>query len=356
MTGRMSGSAAVSEKSKFLILISVFVMLLFIGCSRSEPNKKLYIYNWSEYMPDEVIAEFEKETGIDVVYDVYSSNEEMYAKIKAGGGGYDIAFPSADYAKIMINEGMLQKMDRSKLDNLKYLDPEFLAKLTFDPGHDYAVPYAMGAVGIAVNTKYVNDFPRSFDIFKMEKYKNRMTLLDDMREVLSSALLIHGYPQGSTDPVALQKAKEEVLSWKKNILRFDSEGFGKAFASEEYWIVHGYAENINSELTDEQKKHFVYFIPRKGAMMSIDSMVILKDARNVEAAHRFMNYVMRPEVYVKVVEYFNMPSINVEARKLKSMPDLYPVEDLKRATMLEDIGDAVQVHNKIWEEIKLARP
>lgn len=344
------------RKQGFRILLSLSaILLLSVGCSKGEANKKLYVYNWSEYMPDEVIAEFKKETGIDVVYDVYSSNEEMYAKIKAGGGGYDIAFPSSDYAKIMIGEGMLQKVDRSKLDNMKHLDPDFLAKMTFDPQHDYAVPYAMGAVGIAVNTKYVKDFPRSFDIFKMEKYKNRMTLLDDMREIISSALLIHGYDQGSTDPEALKKAKEEALAWKKNILRFDSEGFGKAFASEEYWVAHGYAENINSELSDEQKKHFVYFIPEKGAMMAIDSMVLLKDAKNVEAAHRFMNFIMRPEVYVKIVEHFNMPSINVEARKLKSIPDLYPIEELKRATVLEDIGDAVQVHNKIWEEIKLAR-
>lgn len=344
------------RKQGFRILISLSAtLLLSAGCSKGEANKKLYVYNWSEYMPDEVIAEFEKETGIDVVYDVYSSNEEMYAKIKAGGGGYDIAFPSSDYAKIMIGEGMLQKVDRSKLDNMKHLDPNFLAKMTFDPQHDYAVPYAIGGVGIAVNTKYVKDFPRSFDIFKMEKYKNRMTLLDDMREVISSALLIHGYDQGSTDPDALKKAKEEVLAWKKNILRFDSEGFGKAFASEEYWVTHGYAENINSELSDEQKKHFVYFIPEKGATMSIDSMVLLKDAKNVEAAHHFMNFIMRPEVYVKIVEHFNMPSINVEARKLKSIPDLYPFEELKRATLLEDIGDAVQVHNRIWEEIKLAR-
>jgi spermidine/putrescine transport system substrate-binding protein len=337
------------------ILFLLLMVAALIGCGSEEKSKEdskeLYLFNWSDYIPDEVITDFEKETGIKVITDYYSSNEEMYAKIKAGGEGYDIAVPSTDYAEIMMKQDMLEKIDHSKIPNLKELNEDIASKITFDKNHDYVIPYAMGATGIAVNTEKVKDFPRSFDIFNREDLKGKMTLLDDMREVMSSALIIAGHSPESADPKDLEDAKKIILGWKKNILKFDSESFGKGFVNGEYWVVHGYYENIVAHMSEEQAENMVFFIPEKGAMMYIDSMVILKGAKNKENAEKFINYIYRPEVYVKIIDYLETPSINKGAEKLRTTTPVYTTEDLKNAYLMKDLGEALAPQSEVWNEI-----
>ncbi len=336
---------------KILALLLMVGALIGCGSEKKENTKELYLFNWSDYIPDEVITDFEKETGIQVITDYYSSNEEMYAKIKAGGDGYDIAVPSTDYAEIMMKQDMLEKIDHSKIPNLKELNEEIASKITFDKNHDYVIPYSVGATGIAVNTKEVKDFKRSFDIFNREDLKGKMTLLDDMREVLSSALIIGGHSPESSDPKDLEDAKKIVLGWKKNILKFDSESFGKGFTNGEYLVVHGYYENIVAHMTEEQAKNMEFFIPEKGAQMYIDSMVILKGAKNKENAEKFIDYIYRPEVYVKIVDYLETPSINVGAEKIRTTTPVYTIEDLKDAYLMKDLGEALAPQSETWNEI-----
>ena len=174
----------------------------------AEKGGKLFIYNWTYYIPDDVVKAFEKETGVTVVYDVFASNEEMFAKLKAGGSGYDITFPSGDYVSIMISEGMLEKIDKSKVPNFANIDPEVLKKIAFDKGPEYSVPYMIGAAGISVNKKQVKTYDKSWSIFGRKDLKGRMTMLDDMREVLGAALKSLGYSVNSRNPEtshALQK-------------------------------------------------------------------------------------------------------------------------------------------------------
>ncbi|WP_370521043.1 extracellular solute-binding protein [Cetobacterium sp. 2A] len=163
---------------------------------------------------------FEKETGIKVIEDIYSSNEEMFAKLKAGGKGYDIVTPSTDYVEILMNENMLEKLDKSKLPTFDNIDPMVLEKIQyFDKDNSYAVPYIMGSTGIAVNTKYVKDYPRDYTIYERTDLAGRMTLLDDMREVLTSALGTLGYSQTIEDETAIAQASDLVKKWKKNIAK-----------------------------------------------------------------------------------------------------------------------------------------
>ncbi len=336
-------------KKMLLLLLSLF-LLTACGGSKEEKNE-LYLFNWSDYIPDELITNFEAETGIKVVTDYYSSNEEMYAKVKAGGAGYDIVVPSTDYAEIMMNQGMLEKLDKSKLPNMDQLNEELASKIVFDKGHDYVIPYAVGATGIAVNTKYVKDYPRSFDIYNREDLKNKMTLLDDMREVMASALIIAGHSPESSVPADLADAKEIILGWKKNILKFDTESFGKGFANGEYWVVHGYYENIIAHLTEEQAENVDFFLPEKGAQMYIDSMAILKGAKNVENAHKFINYIHRPDVYVQIVDYLETPSINKGAAEIRETTPVYTVEDLAHASLMRDLGEALSAQSETWNEV-----
>ncbi|MEI6876350.1 MAG: extracellular solute-binding protein, partial [Spirochaetota bacterium] len=174
-----------------LLCLAAVVLVSFASCSgksATTSSKKLYIFNWTYYTPDSVIKKFEKEYGVQVVYDSFASNEEMFAKIKAGGSSYDITFPSGDYVSIMIKEGMLAPIDHAKIKNFKNIDPAVIAKSAFDPGNKYSIPYYMGAAGIAVNKAKVPKYDRTWAIFGRKDLKGKMIMLDDMREVMGDAL------------------------------------------------------------------------------------------------------------------------------------------------------------------------
>ena len=335
-------------------IIALILVLLVVACSKKteETEKVLYLFNWSDYMPQEILDEFYEETGIKVIMDSYASNEEMYTKIAAGSSSYDIIFPSADYQEIMIKQDMLEKIDKTKIPNIAQLNKEIISKIDFDSNLDFTIPYAVGATGIAVNKKYVKDYKKSYEIFEDAKLKGRMTLLDDGREVLTSALAYNGLDSRTSDDVSLNKAKETILKWKSNIVKFDSESFGKGFANEEFWVVQGYYENIVAQIDEANRGNFDFFIPEKGGTMYIDSMVIPKGAKNIENAYIFMNYIHKPEVYAKIVDYFEIPSINDGAEKVRKTKAPYTLSELNKTTLLKDLGSALEKHNYIWNEIK----
>ncbi len=169
-------------------------MSLHVLASCGGGQKKLFLFNWIYYIPDDVITDFTKETGIEVVVDSYASNEEMYNKIVAGGSGYDLIVPSGDYVSIMIAEKLLEPIDKSKLKNFGNLDPAAIARIGFDVGNTHSVPYMMGAAGVSVNKTKVTGYEHSWSIFDKTDLKGRMTMLDDMREVLGAALKSLGIP------------------------------------------------------------------------------------------------------------------------------------------------------------------
>lgn len=339
---------------KILFLIAMVMTLIACG-GKKEEKDVLYLYGWADYIPKEIYEQFETETGIKVIEDIYSSNEEMFTKLKAGGTGYDIVMPSADYTEIMMKEGMSEKLDKTKLTGLKNIDPVVFEKLQyFDPNNEYGVPYVMGATIIAVNTKYVKDFPRDYSIFNNEEYRGRMTLLDDMREVMTSALGMLGYPQTVADENVIAEAAEMIKEWKRNIAKFDAESFGKGFASGDFWVVQGYPDNIFRELDANDRKNVELIIPEKGGVAYIDSFVILKDAPHKEAAYKFIDFILRPDVYAKIADILETPSINVPARDLMKVEPLYQISDLKNTQVLRDIHTTLDLQNKYWQEILIS--
>ena len=340
-------------KKIFLMLLSIFTL---ISCGESRDENTLYVYSWADYIPQFVYSDFEAETGIKVVEDIYSSNEEMYTKIKAGGEGYDIIMPSADYYEIMMKEDMLAKLDKTQLENIQYIDDVYMAKLReFDPENDYGVPYMRGITCIAVNKKFVKDYTKDYTIYNREDLAGRMTLLDDMREVLVPALALNGYKQDADSVEAMDKAKATILDWKKNIAKFDSESYGKGFANGDFWVVQGYPDNIYRELSEEDRENVDFIIPPgEQGYSSIDSFVILKDSKNYDKALQFINYIHRPDVYAKISDAIEIPSINLEADKLVTKKPLYDVSKTKDAQLLRDIGDKLDIQNKYWQEILIA--
>jgi len=206
-------------KRSFLLFAALAVLgMTGISCSKNT----LHVYNWSYYTPPSVIEKFEKEYGVRVIIDEYASNEEMYTKLKTGGTGYDLVFPSQDYVSIMIHQGMFEKIDKSLIPNLKNIDPLVLRKTDYDPNMEYSVPYYWGAAGITVNTAKVPNFERSWSIFGRSDLRGRMTMLDDMREVMGDALAYLGYSVNSKKPAEIDAARDLINNqWKPNLTKFE---------------------------------------------------------------------------------------------------------------------------------------
>ncbi|MFA6505291.1 MAG: extracellular solute-binding protein [Treponemataceae bacterium] len=349
---------------------AVALLLVFIaGCSKKEEAKsaaapvaeikggKLYIFNWTYYTPESVIEKFKKEYGVEVIYDSFASNEEMFAKIKAGGTGYDLVFPSGDYVSIMKAEKMLEPIDKTKLKNLGNIDPLVLKKATYDPAMEYSVPYYFGAAGVAVNTEKVPKFDKSWSIFARKDLKGRMTMLDDMREVVGDALASLGYSVNTIKPEELEAAKKLINEqWKPNLTKFDAEAFAKGFAAGEFWVVQGYAESVYEEVPEDKHATTAFFIPKEGGPSYIDSMCILKGSKNIDLAHKFIDFIHRPEIYAEFTDKFGFPSTaNVPARALKKKTPYYTAESLEKTTLKEDVGANLAAYDKIWQEIKVGK-
>jgi spermidine/putrescine transport system substrate-binding protein len=321
------------------------------GGARSDQNR-LYIFNWTYYTPDSVIEKFEKEYGVQVIYDEFASNEDMFAKLKAGGSGYDIVFPSGDYVSIMIKENMLESIDKTRIPNLKNVDPAVLRKATYDPGMNYSVPYYWGAAGIAVNTAKVPNFDRSWSIFSRPDLKDRMTMLDDMREVMGDALVHLGYSVNTRNPREIEAARDLINSrWKPNLTKFDADAFGKGYANGDFWVVQGYAEVVYEEIADNEqlKRDTVFFIPAEGGPAYIDSMCILKGARHQDLAYKFIDFIHRPEIYAEFCDSFGFPATaNLPAGQYKTGDSYYRAEDLTGTELKDDLGEALDLYNNVW--------
>jgi spermidine/putrescine transport system substrate-binding protein len=335
-----------------MTLLIVLVFTVFGGCAK---KPKLYLYNWTYYTPDSVLRQFEEEYKCEIVYDTYASNEELYAKLLSGGTGYDLVVPSGDYVSIMIKQNMLEKIDKSKLSNLGNIDPLVLQKAIYDPGMEYSVPYYFGAAGIAVNTVRVPQYEKSWSIFSRTDLQGKMTMLDDMREVLGDALVHLGYSVNTTNPWEIAAARDLVNnSWKPNLVKFDAEAFGKGFADEDFWVVQGYAEVVYEEISEAQKATTVFFIPPEGGPAYIDSMCLLKGAKNVDLAYKFIDFIHRPEIYAEFTDHFGFPATaNIPARALKKVTPYYQAEELTNVELKDDVGENLALYDEAWLTIRV---
>jgi len=337
----------------YIAVLAALVMPAMISCGFGK--QRLYIYNWTYYTPDSVIEKFEDEYNVRVIYDEFASNEDMYAKLSATRsrrGSYDVVFPSNYFINIMIRQDMLEKIDKSKIPNLKNIDPEVLRKASYDPDMNYSIPYYYGASGIIVNTARVPEYEKSWSIFGRQDLRNRMTMLDDIRDVMSSALVYLGYSVNSTDPAQITAAKDLINnSWKPNLVKFDAESFGKGYANGDFLVVHGYPEVVFEEIEGNYQliSDTVFFIPQEGAASYIDNMVILKGARNIELAYKFIDFIHRPEIYAEIVDTFGLPAtVNITARAFKTGYSWYSAEDLLNTELVEDLGPALDLYNDAW--------
>jgi putrescine transport system substrate-binding protein len=316
---------------RLFAVASVLSLAGTVAAQGTEP-KVLNIYNWSDYIADDTLKNFEKETGIKVRYDNYDNNEILQAKLMAGKTGYDIVVPSAHFAKTQIQGGYFQKLDRAKLSNWANLDPALLEKLgTVDPGNQHLVTWLWGYVTVGINAGKVraalgnlalpaNPWALVFDPQYSSKLKGcGINVLDSASEVLPVAMAYAGKPLFSSVPKDYDAARELLMKARPNITRFSSSGYINDLASGQLCVVMGYSGDINiarqRAIDTKTGQDIQALVPPTGGTLFFDTMAIPKDAKNVANAHLFINYIMRPEVHAALTNKVFYANPNTASKK-----------------------------------------
>ena len=340
----------------------VILALLLSGCGGQAESKEVNLYAWSEYIPQALLDGFTEQTGIKVNYDTYSSNEELLAKLQAGASGYDVIIPSDYVISIMIKQGMLEPLDLTAIPNFANIG-EAYKNLAFDPGNQYTVPYQWGTSCLVVDTsKVTRPITKWADLWDPE-FAGKVVLLDDEREVLGMVLAVLGYDKNSTDPAQLEEAKAKFLELMPNVRLFDSDSPKTALLAGEVWLGqtwNGEAANAHNENPD-----IAYVFPEEGCTVWYDNLAIPVGVPHKDAALALINYILSPEASVLITEEFPYSNPNTAALEMLKTedPELYDAymnfsatnpsaEDLQRVALIQDVGEATALWDRIWTEVK----
>jgi spermidine/putrescine transport system substrate-binding protein len=316
------------------------------------------VYIWSDYIDPDLVKAFEAQHRCRVVMDYYDSNETMYAKLRAGATGYDVVFPSSYMVNIMREQGMLRPLDHALLPNMKHLDAD-MKRFTMDPEHAYSLPYMLGTSGLGYLKSKVGDFRPSWEMLGSAAYAGRMTMLNDMRETLGAALKALGHSLNTTNRAELAAAGEQVIRWKKNLAKFESEQYKNGLISAEFLLVHGYSGDIMQ--TMEENKDIAYAVPNEGTSVALDDIAILKDARQLALAHAFLNFLHEPSNAAKNMEFVfylcpNRPAYERVSKELREDPAVFlPADVMKRSEVIHDLGAANALYTEVWDKVKAAQ-
>ncbi|OBW92604.1 putrescine/spermidine ABC transporter substrate-binding protein [Gallibacterium genomosp. 3] len=338
--------------------LSKTILLSFpILFSSSLLAEKLYIYNWTEYIPTSLLNQFTKETGIEIVYSTFESNEEMYSKMKlTNGGEYDLVFPSSYYIGKMAKEGMLEKLDKSKLKNFSQITPDLLNK-HFDPNNQYSLPYVYGLTGIGLNTAEIEPSKvTSWSDLWNPEYKGKVLLTADSREVFHIALLLKGFSPNTKNEKEIESAYHLLQKLIPNVLAFNSDSPDVPYLQGEVSL--GMIWNGSAFRAHKENENIKFIYPKEGVIIWMDNYAIPKNAKHKSAAYKFIDFMLRPESAKEVIETmgFSMPNEGVKAllsAEDVNDPTLFPSrEELKKGILQEDVGDAIDIYEKYWNKLK----
>jgi spermidine/putrescine transport system substrate-binding protein len=324
---------------------------------------EIFLYTWVEYIDPDIKAQFEEECGVRVVETNFDSNETLLATLQAGGAEYDIVVPSDYMVQIMIEEGMLMELDWNVITNMQYMDPLNVNQF-FDPEQKYTVPYFWGTSGFAVDTNEVTEYTASWEMmFDPESpYCGRISMLDDERETIGAALMYLGYSINDTDPAHLEEAKNLLIQQSECVRAYDSQTNDDLIISGETVLAHiwtGDAILAGSPDTGG-REGIVYVIPEEGCTIWQDNLAVPVGAPNPYTAMVFINYLNIPEIAAQNAEWVGYGTPNAAAKEhidpdLLSDEGVYPPEEVAaRLQWIEDVGDALQLYDRIWTEFKAA--
>ena len=358
------------------LALAITALALTVQAQGSDEAKVLNVYNWSDYIAEDTLKNFEKETGIKVRYDNYDNNEVLHAKLMAGKTGYDIVVPGAHFAKTQIEGGLLQKLDRAQLPNWNNLDPAVLEQMAkVDPGNQYLVNWLWGYVTVGINTGKVkaalggtplpaNPWALVFDPQYAGKLKScGVNVLDSASEVLPVAMGYAGKDAFSKSAKDYDAARDVLMKARPSVTRFSSSGYINDLASGSLCVVMGYSGDINiarqRAIDAKNGQDIQALVPPAAATLFFDSMAIPKDAKHVKNAHRFINYILRPEVHAGLTNKVFYANPNAASKKFvqKSVADnptiFLSAADLKKMTAPDAVPqDIRRVQTRIFTAFK----
>lgn len=335
------------------LLVSAASILIF-SCKKADKNT-LRLYSRTGYVPSSVIEKFEAEYGVKVKVANFDSAETMYKNVR-NSKDFDVVISPLEVTSRLINGNMLSKINMEKFANSTNINPKSLSRAeNSDKEMTYSVPFCMTASGIIVNKKKAKDYPRNYTIFQKKEFAGHMTMMDDVRISLGSALKQCGYSLNSSDKTQIKEAAKLLKNqWAPNLLKFDSEDYGKMFAAGNFWVCQGNIDVVLKEIPENEQKSTVdFFVPEAGAPASFDSMVIPKKAPNYDLAMKFIDFCHRPEIYAEILDSTRAPAyVNPAAEKFTKKKPLYSSYVLNRCEIILDSGSSAEIYRQNWENIK----
>ena len=315
-------------------------------------ERELHIYNWSDYIAQDTVPNFEREFGVRVTYDTYESNEEMIAKLQAGATGYDIIVPTGYVVPVLVATGLIAPLHRKYLTNWGNVSPIF-QNLPTDPGTVHTVPWQWGTSGIAYRRDKVSTTVDSWAVFFDRRLGGKMTMMDDAREVIGAMLRYRGHSLNSVDPAELARAKQDAIAAKPQLKAYISAPVKGQLVSGDVWIAQLW--NGDTVQAQAEEPNVAYALPKEGCTIWNDSLCLPASARHPRAAHEFMNYILRPQVGAAISRATGYGTPNVSAARLLEHPVAFPTEEeLKRLEFPMDLGADTATWDQIWTEIKSA--
>ena len=320
-------------------------------------SKNLYIYTWSSYTDQELLDRFAKETGYKVVADVFDSNEVMLSRLQAGGGGaYSVIYPSDYMVAKMVELGLLRELDRSRIVGMNQLIPRFQNPV-YDPANQYSVPLSWGTTGLIYNIQKVKPAPQDWNYLweNQQLLSKRMTLLNDVREVMGAALKMLGYSYNSTNPQQVQQAYDKLAQLKPNVASFTSDAWRDQVLSGDLLLAMCYSSDANEVMGDNSNLQYV--IPKSGTSFWTDTLAIPTTAPNIEGAYAWINFMLKPDVAAQICERLsfataNKIAINKLSSKVKENLNLFPPESaLKLCESIAPVGNFSEVYDRYWTKL-----
>ena len=325
-------------------------------------SKELNLFVWTEYIPTEWKECFELVYGVKINHDEYSSNEEMYAKLSAGGTSFDLILPTDYIVSLMVSQDMLQKWDKSKLAIMDNIDSGY-KDLPFDPGNVYTIPYMAGTDAIVYNADRVPNPPTSWEDLWNPDYAGRLVLLDDPRVVIGFTLLTLGYDLNTKDPQQLEEAKTKLLELIPNVKLFDSDSPKTALIAGDVDL--GNVWNGEAFTAQQEDPAFQYVFPSEGTILWQDNWAIPTGAPHLDAAYAWVNYVEQGDMFWMMLRDFpytvpNKAALDYAKEHQTELYDAYinspitntPPEVLANGVFMEDVGEATPLYDQIWTEVK----
>lgn len=336
-----------------IAMISIF----FVGCNKNNYSEEINFFNYGENIDDETVKEFEKEYGIKVNIETFDDTEAMYQKVKGGGVKYDVVLVSDAFMPRMINNNLIQELNKDNIPNISQMDEEYL-NLDIDPGNKYSVPYMFGTVGLIYNKDVIKEKVDSWDILWNEKYKNQIFMFDTYRDTLGVALKKLGYSLNSTNEKEIKEAEELLLKQRKLVDPIYGVDNGTlmipAGESDINMIWSGEGLNLQDEYPNLE-----YVVPKEGANFWIDSLCIPSNATNVEGAEKFINFVSDKESALRIADEIGYTTPNKEARleqpeEVRNNPNAYMTKEIMdRCEIYVDLPkDVKRLYDDAWVNIK----